>query len=655
MSEAILEKNLSRIERYNKALAQKIREHDCIEGEIEFIASKTGDIILSYNGTPLHDLVDPVDESIKVFQKVKINTKTSIHVIYGLGLGYLFKRFTMNYYGRLIVYEPNLDILRITFETVDFSPELEKEYVAIVNKKEDIQKTFERFFFQDAEVSLSFLPVYSKICAEEINTLVEELGFINGLFSSNYKNLFEKSLLWTFTGVTNIPNVLRNFQLESLRNLFKGKPAVIISAGPSLTKNIDLLKEFRDKVVIFCVGTALKTALKHGIHPDFVVQVESLECLFQTSGVDTTKMNFIHHPATHWSTHELFTRHFNYYPNNDFISQWLGGLLDIPLKDYQNKGTVSLCAVYSSLILGCDKVILIGQDLAYTNGKCYTDGAAFGELKLVKDDQTGKMQVALDSDEAYLKIVDPESKYPVEEVIKAGRDRFNDINKGLIKVKSQNGEPLYTEPGYATFIRYFENLASEVDKSIKLINATEGGAYLEGFDHITLREALEKFTSESFDALEMITRRAWESSPPLEEKGLVVLQELDKSLKIFEQSFELFEQGAYHTEKMLKELRNRGYSDAIKKYSATIIGIYQEIENKILKQSQLVMAFILTPYLKLRNHLENPDINTGAVMIQKLAELSKEFFIDSKSYMNDAYICTKASRDKLYDICHPES
>jgi hypothetical protein len=61
-----------------------------------------------------------------------------------------------------------------------------------------------------------------------------------------------------------------------LKDYYKGKPAVIISAGPSLNKNIDLVEKNRDKFVVFCVSTALKAAVKHNIIPDFVCFIEYL-------------------------------------------------------------------------------------------------------------------------------------------------------------------------------------------------------------------------------------------------------------------------------------------------------------------------------------------------------------------------------------------
>jgi len=68
------------------------------------------------------------------------------------------------------------------------------------------------------------------------------------------------------------------------------------------------------------------------------------------------------------------------------------------------------------------------------------------------------------------------------------------LNKDLLYVKGLNGKNLLTRPDYYTFILYFEEIAEKYASEIKLINATEGGAYLKGYEHITLKEALEKNT-----------------------------------------------------------------------------------------------------------------------------------------------------------------
>ena len=56
----------------------------------------------------------------------------------------------------------------------------------------------------------------------------------------------------------NIPNLFEEIPLARLKDTYKGKTAVVVSAGPTLDRNIEILKKQRDKYVLFAVGTALK-------------------------------------------------------------------------------------------------------------------------------------------------------------------------------------------------------------------------------------------------------------------------------------------------------------------------------------------------------------------------------------------------------------
>ncbi|EKE02454.1 MAG: protein of unknown function DUF115 [uncultured bacterium] len=656
MGESFLEKNLAQISRYDKDLADKIAKHDQLEGEIEFLESKCGDIILSYNGILLHDDIDPQEEALEVFQKISSNKKSTIHVLFGLGLGYLFKRFCMSCKGRIIVYEPNLDILKITLEAVDLSEDLSKENIIIVNSTECIQKAFNKFYFGEASVNLSFLKSYAKLYPGQVQELAQELGFVKSLYFNNYNNLFNKCYFWTIWGIRHIPKTVNNYDLESLRGKFKGKPAVIISAGPSLTKNIGLLKEYKDKVVTFCVGTALKTAVNHQIQPDFLTVVEAEDCSFQAKEINVSDMNLILHPMTHDFFQDLPTkRRFNYYPNNDFTAKWLANHFDIPIQDYKNKGTVSMCALFSAMIMGCNPIIVIGQDLAYTDGKCYSNGSPLHNLECSKNEKTGKYEIQTPDDTELLKILDPEGKSKPEDIIKSAKSRFDEITENLYQVKGQNEEMLWTDPGYAMFIRYFENTASEFKKQIQFINSTEGGAYIEGFEHIPLKTVLEKYTKNHLN-IETIIQESVKTGSP-DKKSKIILKEVDKTIKLLKESFSYFEEGKKATEKLLNHFDlNEIHTESFKNTFSEILTNFLIIENRILNQNTLIFGLAYPQYSQLQNYLITSDDNIDEESMQTFIDLATNFFINLYSRIQNSDLPDfQAIRDRLYESCNSTS
>lgn len=502
MEISILEKNLKQIARYNPELARRVRNHTVISKPFEFAESMTGDVILVYDGIPLHDTRDPQQEALDICASASGNVYYNIDVIFGLGLGYLFKRFLMDRQTKILIYEPNLDILRITLEVADFSEDLSRDNVVLINDTKNLDIAFNRLYFKDTEVFMYFLNSYRTMYLEEMQAFTELLTEKAGIYGSHYRNLCSKARLWTNAGIKNIPDLLANNDLEELRGAFKGKPAVIISAGPSLDKNIHLLKDRQDEFVIFCVGTALKTAVKHGIKPDFLVIAESFDSTAQLEGVETSDMYMILVPTAHNKFfHIQAKKKFIYYPVNDLFTQWYKKFIDHPLTDYLNKGTVSVNALISAYIMGCSSITLIGQDLTYIEGRCYSKDSAYSELKLRKNPETGRMEIYPENMEAYLSTVSKD--LPREVAIDRVNTRLNKINSSLYYVKGQSGEMLPTEPGYAMFIRFFEEVAQILQGKVRLINASVGGAYLDGYEHIPFENVIKQYARQSINTCEI--------------------------------------------------------------------------------------------------------------------------------------------------------
>ena len=163
-AECSLNKNLDQISRYNSFLARKILNHNKPHGYAEFIESNSSSINLLYNNILIHDQIDPINEAIDLLNSLSRNNSKDITVIYGLGLGYTLKRFADDYKGNIIVFDPSLDILRITFEAVDFSQEFGNPKILITNIVEDITRHIMRFFNEDCKVHfLALDSLFSKL------------------------------------------------------------------------------------------------------------------------------------------------------------------------------------------------------------------------------------------------------------------------------------------------------------------------------------------------------------------------------------------------------------------------------------------------------------------------------------------------------------
>ncbi|OGH95648.1 MAG: hypothetical protein A2039_08130 [Candidatus Melainabacteria bacterium GWA2_34_9] len=176
-AECSLNKNLDQISRYNSFLARKILNHNKPHGYAEFIESNSSSINLLYNNILIHDQIDPINEAIDLLNSLSRNNSKDITVIYGLGLGYTLKRFADDYKGNIIVFDPSLDILRITFEAVDFSQEFGNPKILITNIVEDITRHIMRFFNEDCKVHFLALDSYKQLFPEIYELVSNEVQY----------------------------------------------------------------------------------------------------------------------------------------------------------------------------------------------------------------------------------------------------------------------------------------------------------------------------------------------------------------------------------------------------------------------------------------------------------------------------------------------
>lgn len=652
MKSSIFEKNIDKISKLSPKFAQKLSEISQIDSDFKFVESGLGDANLIWKKMPLHDDIDPIEEAQNLVYPLKDNDENTITILFGFGLGYVFKKIVQEIKGKLIVYEPDAELLRLVFDVVDFSDDISSKKAAFVDNKEDLKEVFEKFFFMDSKVKLTYLNSYQNLYPQEFSKLKFDSEFLNGLFLSNYRNYMNYAKLWTDSVVGNIPKVLEHNNLSDLKDKFKNKPAVIISAGPSLDKTLDMLKGNEDKFVTFCVGTASKSLAAKGIKPDFLVMVEANNCITELESVDVSDVNLILQPMAHKVFHNLeVKRTFNYYQNNDMATVWLCDILGIDKSEYQSRGTVSYCAMVAAKILGCNPIILIGQDLAYLEGNCYSKGSAFSNLKCLKNPETNRYEVMPDNFEAYVESLHADKSVPREVAVEFANARLKTLNDGLLYVKSVKGEMIPTEAGYATFISHFESFATENGKNIKLINSSLG-ANLEGFKNIAFEEVLKKYCLEKINIEDIISSSLSESPFSLAQKRLVWTK-IKEQADIIEKTLPYYNVGMDLCEILKKKYAvNDITSLDTKKVEQKLLDLFYGIENDFVNKHCIYKSFIIQHYFPIKKQFILFDPKKS--MPQLINDIFNYFIAVQDSLRNGA-ILLKSVGDVLNESCNPKS
>lgn len=477
--------------------SMEIRQVSMMNAAIELIRAKNGLTTARARGSNgasfmLHSAYDPVAEAQRLVQGYPSLKKAGGVVCLGLGLGYHVQEILrlVPAGAEVLVIESNAQ-LKEWYQNAENTP---WGRVTITDREEAVkafvyslrEKLPDGFVLFEHPASLRLDPGFY----EDMRGRVRDYVSLLLVDMQTAKNLSHIVLQNNFD---NLPAVISDPGISTLENAFKDKPAVIVAAGPSLNKNIHLLAEAKNRSVIICVGTALKAMLAHGLHPDIVVTLDPSENNYRLfAGLAPTGEFLCYEPQTHDKIPQLFAgRRFVF---NSFVSpftEWLRTL-------YGNKGyidpggSVAIAAFGIACLLGANPIVLIGQDLAYTDGYTHAKGTVY---------ENRKADVATP-------------------------------NLHLLEVPAIGGGKVFTPRNMHTFLIRFEELFAQ-HKDRLVIDATEGGALKRGTKVTTFREAIDRHFTEEFPVLPIFKElhRRHQPDPAVRER---VREEFKKTAREYE-------------------------------------------------------------------------------------------------------------------------
>ncbi|HEF3692113.1 TPA: motility associated factor glycosyltransferase family protein, partial [Campylobacter jejuni] len=205
---------------------------------------------------------------------------------YGFGNGVLFKALLQNKnHQHIVVFEKDIEIIWIMFHILDFSHELQNARLIVLNtNKLEIQDynelcSFKPFFQFSRIYFLELMSHYYERFHEDVLELNKKLAenFKNSIVSHGNDPLDALQGIEQF--VYNLPQMITHPSYKELLSKRKGisDTAIIVSTGPSLTKQLPLLKKYASKATIFCADSSYPILAKHGIKPDYVCMLERTE------------------------------------------------------------------------------------------------------------------------------------------------------------------------------------------------------------------------------------------------------------------------------------------------------------------------------------------------------------------------------------------
>ncbi|XUR07575.1 motility associated factor glycosyltransferase family protein [Campylobacter coli] len=295
---------------------------------------------------------------------------------YGFGNGILFKALLQNKnHQHIVVFEKDIEIIWIMFHILDFSHELQNSRLMILQTSSLDIEFFSNFcsskpFFQFSRI------YFLELMSHYYERFHEDILGLNKKLAENFKNsivFHGNDPLDALQGIEqfvyNLPQMITHPSYKELLSKRKGisDTAIIVSTGPSLTKQLPLLKKYASKATIFCADSSYPILAKHGIKPDYVCMLERTEITAEFFNHDFGEFDkdivFVCAGVVHPKTIE-------YLKNKTFIitQKVLAFPYYINLKNfcYAAVGfSVAHTLSYLATYLSHKNIIFIGQDLAY--------------------------------------------------------------------------------------------------------------------------------------------------------------------------------------------------------------------------------------------------------------------------------------------------
>ncbi|EGD5937690.1 motility associated factor glycosyltransferase family protein, partial [Campylobacter coli] len=376
---------------------------------------------------------------------------------YGFGNGILFKALLQNKnHQHIVVFEKDIEIIWIMFHILDFSNELQNSRLMVLQTSSLDIEFFSNFcsskpFFQFSRI------YFLELMSHYYERFHEDVLELNKKLAENFKNIIlrngndpKDALQGIEQFVYNLPQMITHPSYKELLSKRKGisDTAIIVSTGPSLTKQLPLLKKYASKATIFCADSSYPILAKHNIKPDYVLSLERIPLTSEFFNNDFGEFDkdilFVLKSYVHPHTTKYLQKN-----NRNFmlVSTYASFINYLKLDDfgYFNMGfSVANMNFLLAIHLKHKNIVLIGQDLAYAK-----DG-----LSHTKDYSN------LDKHEGHFQ---------------------RDKNKYTTQAYGDNGK-VESSFVWTLFRHNFEQDVANAKKNyyITTYNCTEGGARIEG-------------------------------------------------------------------------------------------------------------------------------------------------------------------------------
>ena len=571
-------------------------KYDC--SYIEEVDSRDGHKSLCINkdgkNIRLNSLYRPIQEADKWIEQFNFNNINVSVVMFGMGNGIFVRKIIerLKEDSVLFISEPSIDIFIYNLKNQDISDIISDSRILIfiggINECELFESMRKRVHWSMLPTQIVCNhPVYDKLYIEQYRDFLIDIRKMNDLESTNRNTE-------AYMAHETILNVLRNMHFikesnyirDFLEDIPRDIPAIIVSAGPSLDKNIDELKRAEGKAFILATDTSIKYLLAHDIKFDAAITIDpkkspkhmedsrcadvpvfcALECRNEILEKNTGRK--IWFSGTYFMKN-LYSKYHKYFPEQNV------------------GGSVATSAFNVCDFLGFKTIVFIGQDLAYSGEKTHAGG--------VKK-----------------------------------RVQFEESN--IEYVEGINGEKVRSRYDWIIYRDWFEENIKNLE-DVEVIDATEGGALIKGTKIMRLSEVIDNYCNKEISFRTIVENKPYTFN---DDEYL----EVQKDVIHLGREFKNIKDRAIEGKKAVVSFTN-----LIKSGNKS-----QNKENKYLKIIKKANNFIeKQPADELLDEYMSPEVAESLIDINKLTDDEDQNMLDTLKVTGIVYDALVKAVDELKD------
>lgn len=515
--------------------------------------------------------------------------------------------------SRILLFEPDLDILCYCLGHYQYQPIFDSMKIVLIDSDDfenQVMKELQvvtQLNWENLVYNMQVVMIPNYYSYKEF--IVKCIKHVKELFDAKIKYL-GNSLDDIFKGFRNtyknVDEYMKCSNLNAIRNKFKGVPGIIVSAGPSLDKNIKYLQEAKDRALILACDASVRACENVGIIPDVVASIERVRETYQFyyEGRKFNEKTVLVAPTVLWP--DIFKE----YEGKKIVvskmdkgyDEWFNSHFENI--NFENVGMSSATVAFkTALEAGCNPIILIGQDLAFTDDKIHSDST--------------------------------HTEFEGENGTKLFDGNW---------VEGIDGKPVKTNDIYNWFRSWFEAMVSAY-KDVKVIDATEGGAKIKGTEIACLKDVVQKYCTNQIDRFADYIENKEVTIEEKIEKYKELLQDTKKEIRLLykikkkaENYYQYLEKlydkniETMNEEQLIKTVKNMEKGNEIIEYiygKQTLRTYFEQIIKQTITHVRLIgnelTAETVIKNLRLQGNLMGMIKRSCIVIIEEYENMSKFF------------------------------